>query len=324
MTQQTFPELANKIRLWLSQSGQAESPETKKLCTDLEHGVEISRWAAVNFERVLPFRLNPSILEAQLRQYRSLLVFLPIALTWFSIFRASMGFRDYVSKSSGETVNFLVYWESQNLIERLSTVALIDAVLVLAIIVMSFVINQQSPNPKRIRALESLHTEVMIGLERELAGYRYLSVADLHTLAQSTVDNLSNSSTHIATAANAMDVMSQKAETATKSLESLVRNDFTQIASDFSSAASLLKTIGSDQQQLSTIVATINNTLSNSIVTLNSSVTSSTQKLASSANELTSHFEGIGKELQAITRSIELSVMHLKNDLDDLKKQIRR
>jgi len=121
-----------------------------------------------------------------------------------------------------------------------------------------------------------------------------------------------------------MDTMANKAEQATVSLENLIRNDFAQIGRDFASATAMLKTIGIDQQQLSTLVASVNNALSSSVASLNTSISTSTQKVSTSANELTSNFESVAKELQAISRSIELSVMHLKNDLDDLKKRISR
>lgn len=321
---QTFPQLAAKIRLWITESGQQANDEIRQLCEDLEQGNAISRWAAVNFERILPFRLIQTELEARLKQIRNLLVFLPIALTWLSIMFASAEFKTYVERSSGQTVNFLVFWESQSAIEKLSTVAGLDAALILIVIGMTAYINIHSASPSKIQKLDSLHNEVMIGLERELAGYRYLSVADLHTLTQSTVDNLSISSNQVAKAANAMEIMATKAELATTSLENLIRNDFAQIGKDFSVAATALKTIGIDQQQLSTLVASVNNALSNSVVSLNTSITASTQKVSTASNELISNFESVAKELQSISRSIELSVMHLRDDLDELKKQINR
>lgn len=322
MTQQQFPELAANIRRWINDSGQTENAEIRQLCDDLEQGKGISRWAAVNFERVLPFRLSQSELETRLRQARNILVFLPIALTWLSIMTASIRFNDFVRGNVGETVNFLVFWESQSGIEKLSTVAGIDAFLIFIVIGLTAIISFQSTSPTKIRHLENLHNEVIISLERELAGFRYLSVADLHTLAQSTVDNLASSSQHVAIAAASMETMANKAEQSTAILEELIRNDLSQLAGDFASATALLKTIGTDQQQLSNLVASVNTALSNSVSSLNSSISTSTQKVSSSANELTSNFELIAKELQAISRSVELSVMHLKNDLDELKKQI--
>lgn len=324
MTQQQFPQLATNIRKWINDSGQEENSEIRQLCDDLEQGSAISRWAAVNFERVLPFRVSQSVLEIRLRQVRNILVFLPIALTWLSIMFASTRFDDYVRNARGETVNFLVFWESQPWLEKLSTVAGIDAVLILVVIALTVTINVRSASPTKIRRLENLHNEVMIALERELAGFRYLSVADLHTLAQSTVDNLANSSKHVAKAAASMDTMADKAGQAATGLEDLIRNDFTQIGRDFASSAALLKTIGDDQRQLSTLVASVNSALSTSVTTLNASISTSTQKVSDAANELTSNFESVAKELQSISRSIELSVMHLKNDLDELKKRISR
>jgi methyl-accepting chemotaxis protein len=121
-----------------------------------------------------------------------------------------------------------------------------------------------------------------------------------------------------------MDTMARTAEQATVGLENLIRNDFAQIGRDFASATALLKTIGTDQQQLASLIASVNSALSTSVTSLNSSISSSTDKVSNSANELTSNFESVAKELQAITRSIELSVMHLKNDLDELKTRISR
>jgi hypothetical protein len=324
MTQQQFPQLASNIRTWIKDSGQEENSEIRQLCDDLEQGNAISRWAAVNFERVLPFRIGHSVLETRLRQVRNLLVFLPIALTWLSIMLASARFEDYVRNVQGETVNFLVFWESQPWVERLSTVAGIDAILILIVIAITATLNVSSASPTKTRRLENLHNEVMIALERELAGFRYLSVADLHTLAQSTVDNLANSSKHIVQAAASMDTMANKAGQAATGLEEIIRNDFKQIGQDFASSAALLKTIGDDQRQLATLVASVNSALSTSVTTLNTSISISTQKVSDASNELTSNFESVAKELQSISRSIELSVMHLKNDLDELKKRITR
>jgi hypothetical protein len=324
MTQQQFPQLAANIKRWLIESGQIENAEIRNLCDDLEQGNAISRWAAVNFERVLPFRVSQSVLEVRLRQVRNIMVFLPISLTWFSIMTASIQFNEYFRRNKGATLNFLVFWESQPWLEKLSTVAGIDALLIIVVITMTVMINIRSTSPTKVRHLETLHNEVMISLERELAGFRYLSVADLHTLAQATVDNLANSSQHVAQAAAAMDTMARTAEQATVGLENLIRNDFAQIGRDFASATALLKTIGTDQQQLASLIASVNSALSTSVTSLNSSISSSTDKVSNSANELTSNFESVAKELQAITRSIELSVMHLKNDLDELKTRISR
>ena len=53
--------LADKVRTWLTNSGQgAPTGELARFVDDLENAQNVSTWAGVNYERILPFHVTGS------------------------------------------------------------------------------------------------------------------------------------------------------------------------------------------------------------------------------------------------------------------------
>ena len=255
--QTPMPHLANSIAMWLNKSEQTPSDELNSFMQDLYSGTNLESWAAVNFERILPLRIPRQALAETFDLIRNALVLVPLAITWMAIWKASSEYSEYYTEGS----NFLVFWENLDGFFKLSTIAVVDGAILLAIFgmtVFSDFVNRKSSNREE---LERMHEGLIVSVERGLSSYRFLSLPELNQYASSTVQNISDAYQMVAASTQDLASTAQQSEAVMVRLESIITNQFQPTALMLDQVVQGLSTAVGTHNQLVTVVQNAQNGL---------------------------------------------------------------
>ena len=255
--QTPMPHLANSIAMWLNKSEQTPSDELNSFMQDLNSGTNLESWAAVNFERILPLRIPRQALAETFDLIRNALVLVPLAITWMAIWKASSEYSEYYTDGS----NFLVFWENLDGFFKLSTIAVVDGAILLAIFgmtVFSDFVNRKSSNREE---LERMHEGLIVSVERGLSSYRFLSLPELNQYASSTVQNISDAYQMVAASTQDLASTAQQSEAVMVRLESIITNQFQPTALMLDQVVQGLSTAVGTHNQLVTVVQNAQNGL---------------------------------------------------------------
>lgn len=162
--------LFNSLQSWAQQHGLLEDPYISGLSNAVENRKNLPMWASLNPLEYLPHA--PAEVNKSLKQVvliitivRNALVFLPVALTWYAISKATSAFAVYTANNTLSVVNFLDFWENgYGVLDKkwaLSHVATLDFQIILFIIVLTIAITLLD---KRLR--ES-HTQAVAALDED-------------------------------------------------------------------------------------------------------------------------------------------------------------
>ena len=141
-------ELADELESWAISNGIINVPYVSQLSKDIRNRKNLSTWSNLNPMEYLP---NPEISEVRtsenlvslLTVLRNVLVFLPVALTWIAVSKATTAFSVYTNKNSIAVVNFLEFWQDGYgvLAEEwtIGRIAFLDFLLILIVIILTLV-----------------------------------------------------------------------------------------------------------------------------------------------------------------------------------------
>ncbi len=149
--------LQNTLQSWAQQYGLHEDPYISGLSNAVANRKNLPMWASLNPLEYLPHA--PANVSKVMKRIvliitiiRNALVFLPVALTWYAIAKATSAFAIYTADNTLSVVNFLDFWENGYgvLAEEwsLSHVATLDFQIILVIIFLTIAITLLD---KRIR-----------------------------------------------------------------------------------------------------------------------------------------------------------------------------
>ena len=155
--------LANSLQSWAAEHGLSDDPYISGLNSAVSNRKNLPMWASLDPLEYLPHakvqsnpRLHLMILIMTIA--RNALVFLPVALTWFAISKATSAFAVYTTNNTLQVVNFLDFWENgYGVLSKtwsLSSVATLDFLIILVIISLTIAITLVEKRTKRIRDAE--------------------------------------------------------------------------------------------------------------------------------------------------------------------------
>jgi hypothetical protein len=138
--------LFNSLLSWAQEHGLASDPYIAGLSSAVENRKNLPMWATLNPLEYLPHApaqvnrvLKRSVLIMTIT--RNTLVFVPVALTWFAISKATSAFAAYRAEESLGVVNFLDFWENgYGFLGQewaLSRVAILDFLIIVVIIALT-------------------------------------------------------------------------------------------------------------------------------------------------------------------------------------------
>jgi len=138
--------LADSLDQWAGKHRVAQDPYVIRLAQSLRTRSNLSMWASLNPMEFLP---NPEIHKMRsaeslvhfLSVIRNSIVFLPVALTWIAVSKATSAFSLYTSKNSIAVVNFLEFWQNgYGVLAKewtIGRIAFLDFLLILLVIVLT-------------------------------------------------------------------------------------------------------------------------------------------------------------------------------------------
>lgn len=110
------PELAARLREYGENYGLEEDPYLEGLSNAIEEGKNLAVWASNDVMTLMPHPDVESVegpIYSAMVLIRNVLVFVPVALTWLAVGKATTGFAVYTAKSSAASVvNFLQFWQN--------------------------------------------------------------------------------------------------------------------------------------------------------------------------------------------------------------------
>lgn len=155
--------LANSLQSWAEQYQLSEDPYVAGLTAAVSNRKNLPMWASLNPLEYLPHakvRSNPQLhlITLIMTIVRNALVFLPVALTWYAISKATSAFATYTANNTLQVVNFLDFWENgYGVLSKtwsLSSVASLDFLIILFIIFLTVTITLIEKRTKRLRDAE--------------------------------------------------------------------------------------------------------------------------------------------------------------------------
>lgn len=215
------PELAEKIRAWGKKRRMPKDPYLMGIADAIENDEDLEVWASTDVLAIFP---HAFIKAAETRLYsmlvllRNILVFVPVALTWLAISKATVAFALYTAKSTGSVANFLQFWEDgYGYLDKkwtISEVALLDFWIIAAVIALTLITPIMAHNAEDRAEKEELDAErERIGLAVEVMAYlfdkREVNNVTMNSALARSVANLRTSSKSLNDAAKRIEKISK-------------------------------------------------------------------------------------------------------------------
>jgi hypothetical protein len=297
-------QLALMIRQWLTSSRQGDPDgELLNFINDLENANNVGVWAGVNYERILPFK---EVMSKGLRRWlvaRNTFIFLPIVITWLAMEQATGSW----AKSGDE--NFLQHWHSSDAIWSLKYVAWIDAAIIAAIVVITFIAGLREENSKHKFALERQYQGLIIALERDLSGYRYLSLQDINNAAADTLTSLQLSTQEVENAAQSFADSAKEAHDAIVGANDVVHKTFQPAVQRLDDTITALSAAATVHKDMVTVVQTVQSDFATQMATLRQGVIDVLSSIDTRMNQVMQNVDGqISSAVASLASSSQASV----------------
>jgi hypothetical protein len=179
--------LADSLDQWAGKHRVAQDPYVIRLAQSLRTRSNLSMWASLNPMEFLP---NPEIHKMRsaeslvhfLSVIRNSIVFLPVALTWIAVSKATSAFSLYTSKNSIAVVNFLEFWQNgYGVLAKewtIGRIAFLDFLLILLVIVLTLLtayLSRRNQNNREDAIGELDHERTALALD--LSAYLFAKQA---------------------------------------------------------------------------------------------------------------------------------------------------
>jgi len=110
-------ELIADIKAWAKTNHCEDDALVLTLIQDLESGQDLDAWASLaSFEILPPVEYKAGDKQQRLTNLiaisRNILVFVPVALTWIAVSKATTAFEQYTAANPNAVVNFLEFWQN--------------------------------------------------------------------------------------------------------------------------------------------------------------------------------------------------------------------
>ena len=199
--------LFNSLQSWAQQYGLLEDPYVSGLSNAVENRKNLPMWASLNPLEFLPHasaEINKSLKQVVLiiTIVRNALVFLPVALTWFAISKATSAFAVYTASNTLAVVNFLDFWENgYGVLDKkwsLSHVATLDFQIILFIIVLTIAITLfdkrlRDSHNQAVTALDEDRISLALSITAFLFDHQRVTQVSMNQSLAKSLRDLSNS-----------------------------------------------------------------------------------------------------------------------------------
>jgi hypothetical protein len=143
-------ELIAEIKAWAQTNHCEDDALVLTLIADLESGQDLDAWASLASFEILP-PVEYRVGDKQLRLTnliaisRNILVFVPVALTWIAVSKATTAFEQYTAANPNAVVNFLEFWQNgYGILSKdwtIGHIALLDGGIIGVVIALSMAVS---------------------------------------------------------------------------------------------------------------------------------------------------------------------------------------
>ncbi len=213
------PELAARLREYGENYGLEEDPYLEGLSNAIEEGKNLSVWASNDVMTLMPHPDVESVegpIYSAMVLIRNVLVFVPVALTWLAVGKATTGFSLYTAKSSAASVvNFLQFWQNgYGVLAKewtLSHVAEDDFFIIATVIILTFItpfMNRSAIKKAAIFEQDALRERLTLVIEVEsfLFDKRRLTPLTIDSALAKSFERVVEATQNLAIASKRIDV----------------------------------------------------------------------------------------------------------------------
>ena len=305
---------------WATKWDCRQDPYVAGLTQAISQRDDLTMWASLSSRDHLPRPSSASRFEVlslvgrMLTLVRNVLVFVPVAITWYAIGKATEAYGQFTDDFKGTELNFLQFWQAgehggkQYLSSfwHIGDVARFDALLIALIVILTLVvgaIGAQSDRSERKfdEEVESERLELSFVLANALHGRRSAS-------PESIGESLAEALNDLTQAARDVNDVASRLERATVGVDTLgpkldVLNQHTD------------RLVGQSVQSITTSMSA----LVSSVSQLNSAVSTNVTQVFADA---TANLEEVSAQFSRIAASMEVGAAQLREDLEHINRQL--
>lgn len=305
---------------WAKQWDVDTDPFVKGLNEAIQQNSDLGMWSSLDPTQLLPDMPDQTTIfhriGSGLALLRNVLVFLPVAITWQAIAKATEAYTTWFPANDPklETTekNFLDFWANgYGVLDNKYTlphIGILDFWIIIAIIVISLIATGltargDKANEDLRQVFESERLTIAIRIRRALHGKREASPESIATSLADALADLNQTTRDMAEVAARLEATTTGVMALTPQIERL--NDHAGTFAVQTSTA-----IAQAVQQLVASVDSLNGSVSNNI-------TNAFQTAVSSLQE-------VGEEMKRHATSVEYGTKLLKDDIEAIRKGLRR
>jgi len=301
-------EISQTLVNWAANNGVESDHIVQSLMQDLAGEENLAIWAGMDPFEYLP-QPHPTLGSSMFSwaktaaNIRNVLVFVPVAITWEAVSKATVAFAKFVETNNATTVNFLEFWQNgYDVLDKFWTignVASLDFVIILGVIALSLIstffnTRGSAINKGEIAQIEAERLEMALALKMYLYSMREIDKTNVKEGIASSVSAL-------------LAATSTLAKTA-KQLSGVVREleDGVPAINEFGNR------VGKESEKLVKQVSVLSASLSD----INSSITG---ELRDAVNSATVGLDLANEGLASSTQSIRTNSLAAENEIKSLQ-----
>lgn len=306
-------EISAQLTAWALRNNVANDRIVQTLLQDFKAEENLNIWATMDPFEYLP-QPAPTVGErffnwAKLSaNIRNVMVFLPVAITWEAVSKATEAFAKFVESNNATTVNFLEFWQNGYDVLpsfwTISHIASLDFLIILGVIALSLISTYFNSRGSRINKNE-LSTIEVDRLEIALALKMYL-------YAMREIDK-SNIKEGVASSVSALMAATASLSKSARELNSTV----TELRAGVPAINEFGNKLGKESEKLVLQVGNLTNALSE----INSSITGELKEAVESA---TVGLDLANQELTSSTHSIRANSKAAETEIKFLQSLIKK
>ena len=306
---------ADALKKWIDERSPANAHILEQLEGDLRKNQRLNEWGQFALEDLLrPPRRNADRfithkIAATVTFARNLVLFIPVAVTWFAIERAAKAYEGELAMETATT--FLQVWLKDPVL-TLGRTALIDAVLIGLLIILTLAAQSFEIVADRSAREADLQDErdfqsVLVTVGLFLHGFRSITPSALKSGLAEAVDNLRRSTEQLAAVSEkATDTLTQFAQVSVNQLEPAVRRIDGIVAALGGAATSheqMTKLVSGLQAHLGESLSLLTIRIDDLGDKLKGSLSENNALLENSVRGLLQEFDAVGRNLSQVAAS---------------------
>ena len=306
-------EISKTLNDWAVNNGVDSDHIVQSLIQDLAGEENLAIWAGMDPFEYLP-QPHPTVgsrffsWAKTAASIRNVMVFVPVAITWEAVSKATVAFAKFVETNNATTVNFLEFWQNgYDVLDKFWTignVASLDFVIILGVIALSLVATYlnargSSINKVEMAQIEAERLEVALALKMYLYSMREIDKTNVKEGIASSVSALLSATSTLAKTAKQLSTVVRELEEGVPAI-----NEFGN-------------RVGKESEKLVKQVGVLTASLSE----INGSITG---ELRDAVNSATVGLDLANEGLATSTQSIKINSQAAENEIKSLQSLIKK